>query len=78
MPVGESGLREEENLCRWKRTSLVRRLLEEKIEGNLDAVNKLLAPDFVDFFERSLLPDQQLSREEYKRSMIGLTFDSQI
>ena len=52
--------------------ALVRRLLEERIKGNLGAVNELLAPDFVDFVERSMLPDQELSREEYKRSMVDI------
>ena len=44
----------------------VRRFLTERIKGNLNAVNEMLAPDFVDFVERSMLPDQELSREDYK------------
>jgi len=34
-------------------------------QGDLDVVDEILAPDFVD---RSLLPGQGSSREEYKRS----------
>jgi predicted ester cyclase len=55
-----------------KNKALVRRFLEERIKGNLKAVNEMLAPDFVDFVERSLLPDQELNREEYKRSMVDI------
>jgi predicted ester cyclase len=55
-----------------KNKALVRRFLEERIKGNLKAVNEMLAPDFVDFVERSMLPDQELSREAYKRSMVDI------
>jgi predicted ester cyclase len=55
-----------------KNKALVRRFLEERIKGNLKAVNEMLAPDFVDFVERSLLSDQELSREDYKRSMVDI------
>src|SRR3712207_2534984 len=55
-----------------KNKALVRRFLGERIKGNLKAVNEMLAPDFVDFVERSLLPDQELNREEYKRSMVDI------
>jgi ketosteroid isomerase-like protein len=43
--------------------TLARRLLEAFVNGDLDTIEKLLAPDFVD---RSLLPGQGSSREEYK------------
>ena len=55
-----------------KNKALVRRFLEERIKGNLKADNEMLAPDFVDFVERSMLPDQELSREDYKRSMVDV------
>ena len=49
--------------------ALVRRFFEEVWkEGNLAAVDEILAPDFVD---RSLLPGQEPSREGYKRSIIA-------
>src|SRR5919199_5243559 len=71
--------------ARWKRTqvgkedeaamsseteenkAIVRRFLEEIIaKGNLDVIDELVAPDFVD---RSLMPGQGPTREDYKRSM---------
>ena len=39
-----------------KNKDLVRRLLEAHARGDLDAIDELLAPDFVD---RSLLPGQE-------------------
>ena len=46
--------------------ALVRRFLEEQFEGNLDVIDELLAPDFVD---RGLLPGQGPTREDYMRSV---------
>ena len=47
--------------------ALVRKFFEEVWnKGNVAVVDELLAPDFVD---RSLLPGQGPSREEYKRSI---------
>ena len=46
--------------------ALVRRFLEELVKGNLDVVDELLSPDFVD---RSLMPGQGSTREDYKRSV---------
>jgi serine phosphatase RsbU (regulator of sigma subunit)/predicted ester cyclase len=48
-----------------KNKALVRRLLEAHAEGDLDALEELLAPDFVD---HSLLPGQVPGREGYLRS----------
>jgi predicted ester cyclase len=49
--------------------ALVRRFLEEVwSKGNVAVVDELLAPNFVD---RSLLPGQGSTREEYKRSAAG-------
>ena len=48
--------------------ALVRRFLKELAEGNLDVIDELLSPDFVD---HSLLPGQASDREGYKRSMVG-------
>ena len=48
-----------------KNKALARRLLEAFVNRNLDTIDELLAPDFTD---RSLLPGQGSSREEYKRS----------
>ena len=50
--------------------ALIRRLIKEVEQGNLDVVDELLAPDFVD---HDLLPDQEPDREGYKR---GLAEDS--
>jgi predicted ester cyclase len=46
--------------------ALVRRFLEEQARGNLDVIDELLSPDFVD---RSLLPGQGSTREDFKRSV---------
>jgi predicted ester cyclase len=46
--------------------ALVRRLIKEVEKGNLDVVDKVLAPDFVD---HDLLPDQVPDREGYKRGL---------
>jgi predicted ester cyclase len=46
--------------------ALARRLLEAFVNRELDTIDEVLAPDFVD---RSLLPGQGSSREEYKRSV---------
>jgi steroid delta-isomerase-like uncharacterized protein len=63
---------------------LVRRFIEESTKGNLDVIDELLAPDFVD---RSLMPGQGSTREDFKRSVaemfdtfsdISFTIDDQI
>ena len=46
--------------------ALVRRFLEEQAKGNLDVIDELLSRDFVD---RSLVPGQGPTREEFKRSI---------
>jgi hypothetical protein len=46
--------------------AIVRYFLEETARGNLDVIDELVAPDFVD---RSLLPGQQSDRESFKRSV---------
>src|SRR5215211_4910287 len=63
---------------------IVRRFLEELAKGNLDVIDELLSPDFVD---RSLMPGQGSTREDFKRSVaemfdtfsdISYTIDAQI
>ena len=49
-----------------KNKALSRRLLEAFVNRELDTIEELLAPTFTD---RSLLPGQGSSREEYKRSV---------
>jgi ketosteroid isomerase-like protein len=46
--------------------ALVRRFLEELVTGNLDVIDELLSSDFVD---RSLMPGQGPTREDFKRSV---------
>ena len=46
--------------------ALVRRFFEAQGEGDLDAIDEILADDFVD---RSLLPSEDPDREGYKRSV---------
>src|ERR687897_2558405 len=57
---GRSSVSVEEN------KALARRFLEEQFKGNLDVLDELLAPDFVD---RGLLPGQGPTREDYMRSV---------
>src|SRR5215216_1198127 len=57
---GGSAVSTEENLA------LVRRFFEAQGEGDLDALDQILAEDFVD---RSLLPNEDPDREGYKRSV---------
>jgi ketosteroid isomerase-like protein len=49
-----------------KNKALVRRLYELDARGDIEAMEKLLAPDFVD---HSLLPDQDPGREGYLKSV---------
>ena len=46
--------------------ALVRRLIKEVEKGDLNEIDKVLAPDFVD---HDLLPDQEPDRESYKRGL---------
>ena len=46
--------------------AIVRRFLEELARGNLDVIDELLSPDFVD---RSLMPGQGPTREDFKRTI---------
>lgn len=47
--------------------AIVHRFLEEHMaKGNLDIIDELVAPDFVD---RSLMPGQGPTREDFKRSV---------
>jgi predicted ester cyclase len=64
--------------------ALARRFLETQAKGDLEMLDELMAPDFVD---RSVLPGQGSSREDYKRSVVkmlaafsntSLTVESQI
>ena len=45
--------------------AIVRRFEEETAKGNLDVIDELLSPDFVD---RNLLPGQGPTREDFKRT----------
>jgi predicted ester cyclase len=46
--------------------AIVRRFMEELVKGNFDVIDELLSPDFVD---RSLMPGQGSTREDFKRSV---------
>ena len=46
--------------------ALVRRFLEAHAKGDLDTVEGMLAPDFVD---RNLIPGQRPGREVYLRAL---------
>jgi predicted ester cyclase len=67
-----------------KNKAIVRRFLEEVAKGNLDVIDELLSPDFVD---RSLVPGQGPTLEDFKRlnreflnafSTISFTIEEQI
>jgi serine phosphatase RsbU (regulator of sigma subunit) len=49
-----------------KNKAIARRFAEELARGNLGVIDELLSPDFVD---RSLLPGQGPTREDFKRSV---------
>jgi len=49
--------------------AIARRFLEAQAQGDLDTLDELMAPDFVD---RSLLPGQAPDRESYKRSVVEM------
>jgi predicted ester cyclase len=46
--------------------AIIRRFLEELAKGNLDVIDELAAPDFVDL---SLMPGQGPTREDFKRTI---------
>jgi ketosteroid isomerase-like protein len=53
--------------------AIARRFLEETmVKGNLDVIDELAASDFVD---RTLLPGQGPTREDYKRSVAEMRND---
>jgi serine phosphatase RsbU (regulator of sigma subunit)/predicted ester cyclase len=53
-------------LSEGENKSLVQRFFEAQGAGDLDALDEIMAPDFVD---RSLLPSEEPDREGYKRSV---------
>jgi serine phosphatase RsbU (regulator of sigma subunit)/predicted ester cyclase len=66
------GKEEEASVSAEENKALVRHFLEELAKGNFDVMDELLAPDFVD---RSLLPGQGPTREDFKRSVAEI-FDA--
>src|SRR5215203_5472204 len=66
-PVAEIGRREHtvSSEAEEKNKVLVRRFLEAHAKGDLDALEEMMAPDFVD---HSLLPGQVPGREGYIQS----------
>jgi predicted ester cyclase len=49
--------------------ALARRFLEAQAKGDLETLDELMAPDFVD---RSVLPGQGPTREDYKQSVVEM------
>ena len=49
--------------------ALARRFLEAQARGDMETLDELMAPDFVDC---SLLPGQKSGREDYKRSLSAM------
>jgi predicted ester cyclase len=60
------GLPRKEERVSQQNKDLIRRLIKEVERGNVNLIDELLAPDFVD---RSLLPGQRPDREGYKRGL---------
>src|SRR5215211_3828953 len=58
---GRTSMSAEENMA------LARRFMEARIKGDLDAVDEMLAPDFVN--HNRLLPGQESDREDYMRGI---------
>src|SRR5919199_717097 len=52
-----------------EKKALARRFLEAQAKGDLEALDELMAPDFAD---RSVLPGQGPTREDYKRSVVEM------
>jgi predicted ester cyclase len=70
-PVRETRVGEEEapvSEVREKNKALVRRFLEAHAKGDVDALEKMLAPDFVNHY---LLPGQEPDRDSYLRAFTG-------
>jgi ketosteroid isomerase-like protein len=51
--------------------ALARRFIEVRVKGDLDAMDEMLAPNFVSHTE--LLPGQQPGREGYKKAVAELS-----
>ena len=62
-PTAGKGAVSEEN------KALARRFLEAQARGDMETLDALMAPNFVD---RSLLPGQKPSREDYKQSLADM------
>jgi predicted ester cyclase len=82
--VGEKAEEEAAMSSAEENKALVRYFLAETAKGNLDVIDELVGPDFVD---RSLLPGQEPDREGFKRSVaemfapfsdISYTIDAQV
>jgi ketosteroid isomerase-like protein len=52
-------------------TALARRFLEARVKGDLDAMDKMMAPDFVN--HTKLLPGEEPGREGAKRAIAQYT-----
>ena len=50
-----------------KNMALARRFMEARVKGDLDAMDEMLAPDFVN--QNKLLPGQEPDREDYLRGI---------
>jgi len=64
---GEEVARRNFSISAEENMALARRLMEARIKGDLDAVDAMLAPDFVN--RNRLLPGQESDREDYMRGI---------
>ena len=55
--------------------ALVRRFVEAQVNVDLDTLDELLAPDFVD---HSLEPGQDAGRDGYMRGVVGESFPTSV
>jgi hypothetical protein len=67
-PLEKTRVGKEENFYAGRREhGLARRFMEARVKRDLDAVDDILAPDFVN--QNKPLPDQESDREGYKRAI---------
>src|SRR5215207_4766462 len=63
----ELATRRRTSMSEVKNTALARRLMEARVKGDLDALDAMLAPDFVN--HNKLVPGQEPDRENFKRAV---------
>src|SRR5215217_623176 len=65
----ELATRRRTSMSEVKNMALARRLMEARVKGDLDAVDAMLAPDFIN--HNKLVPGQEPDREDYMRGIFA-------